>query len=1323
MEGDVIHIASPSPYFRRSFLLIQWTIDMKKFFKRYSLSLLLLLLPSVFSRAQVNVPFTMDESTFYGDYVTTNAKKGNYLWEDGKIRMTSDGLLGAGCGFCWDNRYFTVEISGAPDRVSFSTSTSALATAFDEISWLLEESADGSSWESVWKSSKQTNTVSVELNKKSRFIRLHYGFNYSGYVKDFSVSACHYVKFMDGEREVASFGPFRKDESLASISAPLIAGDECKEFAGWDAKLPAKMSSSDIVLHSLFNKKSFSATLRLADEAEKVSLPDQSLTIICGEPILFDQPACEGFSFKGWSPNLPSMGSSEMDGAVYQAIWSRNKYRLYYRDGDDTISSWVDYGKTPSPIETPTKRGHTFVSWKSEMPAEMPAHDVELFPIWSVNSYLLTVKLYEDSLWLDSLNYGDELVLSTPARRGYRFMGWTNRPEVMPDHDVEFSAQWIPESYRLSVVADGDTLFARDYLYRDIIGTLPAFEVAGYTFKGFSSEVPVMMPDSNVVLTAVFQANKHLLHVVADGETISSDTLSFGESVSMDDYLPVIPEGYSFQWLSASILSMPDHDVTLSGTFVRLQYGLTISDVDSIYVERLYSFGDSIRLEKPAKSGYRLTNWSDLPSVMPAHPVDFTLDWSHESHRFSMSIEETEFFSASYFYGDTIAYPSFPDSTNYRLYWSADLPVVMPDSDFAVSGAWNLFKFKLAADLGTGSVVSDYYQSGDSIRPLIVPEREGYSFDGWLPEIPEIMPDSDFSTKAQWLKNNYHLLVLIEDSVWMDNLVAYQDTIVLNTLPSRVGYSLQGDEIPFLMPADSVVLSYSWRVNIHRLTAESATKILLDTLVEYGSPIDVPIPSLEGYTFVEWTPVLPSFMPDSDLYLFPSWVVNQYGFTILLDGEIVVDTFYAYGDTLRLPDFIDREGYTLTWETSSPLLMPADSLSLSARWMLNEHRLLLMDGDSILCDKVVPFGSDLRINDLSKDGWVFDGWNPTLPSLMPDSDVVAVATWSLPVYNLTVVEGNDTLMSELYVAGSPISSLRPDAREGYSFEWIDTVPEFMPEENVLLRCRYEANLYNFVLTADGDTMLYARYPFGSVINIEGAVPTKTGFSFVGWSDSLPDKMPAQDISLSAEWTPIFYSFVAYDGDSVLTDTLYMYGSKIEKLPEMAKEGHQFLGWDTIWSEMPDRAVSVSAQWKTLEYSITLMLVSMKNNNMLGLPEKMKFTYGETIDIETPVYPGYHFLEWKNDCPKVMPAKNFALVALMEHDSDPTGNLFVQADALPYYVSDRTIHILEKDAKDEVFLIDMHGVILYSGHSITVDVSSSGRYVLILKGNAYDLIIK
>lgn len=1296
---------------------------MKKFFKRYSLSLLLLLLPSVFSLAQIKVPFTMDESTFYGDYVTTNAKKGIYLWENGKIRMTSDGVLDAGCGFCWDNRYFTVEISGAPDRVSFSTSTSALATSFDEISWLLEESTDGSSWESIWKSGKQTNTVSVELNKKSRFIRLHYGFNYSGYVKDFSVSACHYVKFMDGEREIASFGPFRKDESLASISAPLVADDECMEFVGWDAKLPAKMSSSDIVLHSVFNKKTFSATLRFSDETEEIDLPDDTLTVTCGEPVAVTQPSLAGFSFKGWFPALPLITSKEVDGAIYQALWSRNKYKLYYLNGNDTVSSLVEYGKAPSPIADPTKKGYSFLSWTPDVPSLMPAHDVELTPLWKVNGYLLSAKIYQDSVWTDSLNYGDQLILPTPSRKGYRFAGWSNHPEYMPDYDVELSAQWIPVTYRLSVVGNGDTLLSRDYLYRDIVDKLPDFQLDGYTFLGFTSDVPVSMPDSDVVLTAVFQANKHLLRVVVDGDTIASDTFPYGASLSMNDYLPLPDEGYLFQWISDTISSMPDYDVTLSGTFVRQQYELRISDDDSLYLDTLYLFGDSIKLVAPIKHGYRLTNWTDLPSVMPAHPVDFSLEWSHETHWLSLSIETTEFFSASYFYGDTITYPSFPDSTNYRLYWSVDLPVVMPDSDLSVSGEWNLYKFRFLADYGIGSSVSDYYQSGDSIRSVMVPEREGFSFDGWSPEIPELMPDSDFTTKAQWLKNSYRLLVKIEDSVWVDSLIAYEEPIVLNSLPSRVGYSLRGDDAPRVMPADSVVLNYSWTLNIHRLTAQNADELLMDTLVEYGSPIELPTPSLAGYSFLEWSPALPSVMPDSDLHVSPLWVANQYGFTVLLDGEIVLDTLYAYGDTLRLPHFSDREGHSLVWESTLPSVMPADSLSLSARWILNEHRLVLMDGDSLLCDKMIPYGSNLQVEDLSKDGWLFDGWMPMLPALMPDSDVVSIALWRLPVYNLSVVDGVDTLSSEFYHAGEKILTPSIASRKGFSFEWVDTLPALMPEEDLSIRCRYVPNFYSFVLVVDSDTMVKARYAYDDDIEAFDYVPSKKGHTFYGWSDTIPARMPANDLTLSAEWIVNQYSYNVMDGDALLLDTLYEYGAAIAELPELKREGYRFMGWDTSYAEMPDYPVAIYARWEPLQYSITLMMVSLKSDVMLGLPTKIKFNYGEEINIPEPAYDGYHFAGWKNECPDLMPARNFALLALMEHDADPTKVENVTHEECPFYLLGKTIRFAHMSKTGRSILLDMNGRVLYDGNSDQIEAPCSGRYVLVVDGSVYDLVIK
>ena len=98
------------------------------------------LLSTVGLMAQVRVPFTMDSDIFYGAYVNTYGKY-NYDWESGQIRMSSDGLLNEGCGFCWDDRYFTVEIEGGEHTVRWiyrkgrSGSDGEDALFLDNVTW------------------------------------------------------------------------------------------------------------------------------------------------------------------------------------------------------------------------------------------------------------------------------------------------------------------------------------------------------------------------------------------------------------------------------------------------------------------------------------------------------------------------------------------------------------------------------------------------------------------------------------------------------------------------------------------------------------------------------------------------------------------------------------------------------------------------------------------------------------------------------------------------------------------------------------------------------------------------------------------------------------------------------------------------------------------------------------------------------------------------------------------------------------------------------------------------------------------------------------
>ena len=122
-----------------------------------------------------------------------------------------------------------------------------------------------------------------------------------------------------------------------------------------------------------------------------------------------------------------------------EAQFEVNIYKLTYNvDGAEYKAYDVAYNTTITAEANPTKEGYTFSGWDA-VPETMPAKDVVVNGTFTINSYKLTVYLDGDVYIEQKLEYGADINVPTPEiPEGKTFDGWDIEiPATMPAHDLE----------------------------------------------------------------------------------------------------------------------------------------------------------------------------------------------------------------------------------------------------------------------------------------------------------------------------------------------------------------------------------------------------------------------------------------------------------------------------------------------------------------------------------------------------------------------------------------------------------------------------------------------------------------------------------------------------------------------------------------------------------------------------------------------------------------------------------------------------------------------------------------------------------------------
>ena len=463
-----------------------------------------------------------------------------------------------------------------------------------------------------------------------------------------------------------------------------------------------------------------------------------------------------------------------------------------------------------------------------------------------------------------------------------------------------------------------------------------------------------------------------------------------------------------------------------------------------------------------------------------------------------------------------------------------------------------------------------------------------------------------------------------------------------------------------------------------------------------------------GYTQVGWSTVDGGekvygfedvYTQNEALTLYPVWNANQY--TITFDtagGSEIAPITQDYGTEITAPDNPTRKGYTFKgWDKEIPETMPAGNITVKAQWEINQYTITFdTNGGSEIVPITQDYGTEITAPDNpTRKGYTFKGWDKEIPETMPAENITVKAQWEINQYTITFdTNGGSEIAPITQDYGTKITAPDKPTRKGYTFKgWDKEIPETMPAENMTVKAQWEINQYTIAFDTNGGSEIAPiTQDYGTEITAPDN-PTRKGYTFKGWDKEIPETMPAENITVKAQWEINQYT-IAFDtnGGSEIAPITQDYGTEITAPDNPTRKGYTFKGWHKeIPETMPAENITVKAQWKINQYTITF--------DTNGGSEIAPITqdYGTEITApDNPTRKGYTFKGWHKEIPETMPAENITITARWKDTEKPTGEIIIGTNKWNEFLNELTFGIFFKDTQEvTINAVDNSGVVFVS----------------------------
>lgn len=986
-------------------------------------------------------------------------------------------------------------------------------------------------------------------------------------------------------------------------------------------------------------------------------------------------PVKEGHTFTGWAPMVGMMDS---EGAEFVATWEVNEYNAtYIVDGEVYEVYDIPYGSDLEYPADPTLPGYNFVGWDpAPIPATMPAEDLEFVAVFVEKDIEIVLDLnggeYDGSA--DDIvitgKYGDAITAPDEAlltKEGYTFGGWEPAlPDTLPTEDATYTAIWNPNK---------DTPYQVWVYLEDTEGNYPA--------DNDPSQVIDMTGETDAIINVAIPTPYGFVLNENEGDYGKDVTIAADGSTVYKIYFDREVYKITFDG-NGGLIGAEIVDGTVVG-------GEAAVTDDYLYLSSVTAPADADLY----KEGYTFTGWSPAVDSEATKAVTYVAQWEVNSYDVNYMIkgedgaEDEEFLVESFNYGDALAVTTQkPEKYGYNFGGWVDangasykFPATMPAEDITVYA-----KFTPKSDL-----VAEFYEEADATTPYDTtiadfdapveapasqPTKEGYEFGGWSAD--GVTP-IDFTTGTEIMddeagKKYYAIWTPAEQDIPVEYY--YMDTD--GTYPAD--------------PDKTDTLAFA--------TGETATVTPAD---EKNYTVDDALSILEEVVAADGSTVLQVY-----------YKLNETKITIVVDGEETVIEGLVGSDVPadKIPD-TDKPGYTFNgWVDENdkpvdvPTTMPEEDATIKADYTVNKYNVTFFDGQNVYDGpNETEFGAPIVEPSVpTKVGYAFAGWlddagkKPSDYGVMPDSDLEFYAQWTananigyvLEVYEMgtdgkypaaptTVYNFNDGVVGDTRTVTPTVpTGFVLDVETTATPEKSELTGEIPATGTLVLKAYYERSQYTLYVDIDGDVTEEVYY-FGQEI-ADRADPAKKGWTFTGWEPSMPKVMPAEDVTVVAQFTKNAYTATFNAGDGTFDD-----GSKVvtEDVPyaenitapadEPEKDGYVFKGWSkdgtnviTNLGKMDDDGEIFIAVWEKAVVTVSFYnyLPSEKGpavpegQAMYVYDQKTDYLFGDTIVFPAdPVIQGhedhYVFTGWVDadgnavEAGATVPAEDFNIYATYE----------------------------------------------------------------------------